>query len=490
LEGLGDNSEESETVQAKNIQGQSIQATPRLQRSIDAMRGGGQPLAASTRAFMEPRFGYDFSQVKIHTDAQSAESAESINALAYTSRQDIVFGPGQYRPETPAGQQLLAHELTHIVQQQEQAPTPLPVQRKIKLRTGTWPFRKWIELTQQQRERFVRKNFPKSQWHIALLIVDEMASSRDDFEFDDVNELYREVFKRMRASQLMTESQKDYKTFGAFGYPEKGHNGQVNAAARQYWGPVQQDSGGSYFFEFSSAGRENAFAAITKLFVPQRRKEDRTLIHCDYLASVIHMRVFAETIGAKEFNKRVKEGTIPLTLKWNGFADIEESFWRSSARESLQEVRPSSEKDLVIGDHVVFWNHRAYDLINARVHEAWRLENAVVEDQQGGELIFEGHGSGQHTNRGMRAELMKRYNEVVKMAKDMIEAHSPQLSTKFPFVKFVAGKWRIQGYNDVIDKDIDIELKPTYVDDPELTGLRDPKDPSQMNLVRRPIESK
>lgn len=77
----------------------------------------GQPLHAQTRTFMESRFGHDFSNVRVHTDTQAAEAARSVNALAYTVGRDIVFNQGQYRPESGAGKQLLAHELTHVVQQ-------------------------------------------------------------------------------------------------------------------------------------------------------------------------------------------------------------------------------------------------------------------------------------------------------------------------------------------------------------------------------------
>lgn len=81
------------------------------------LRSPGQTLDAQTRAFMEPRFGHDFSQVRVHSDAKAAESAQSVNALAYTVGQDVVFGAGQYVPHITRGKQLIAHELTHIVQQ-------------------------------------------------------------------------------------------------------------------------------------------------------------------------------------------------------------------------------------------------------------------------------------------------------------------------------------------------------------------------------------
>lgn len=83
----------------------------------ETLRSGGQPLDAATRAFMEPRFGQDFSRVRVHADLKAAESSRSINALAYTVGRDVVFGAGHYAPQTPSGRQLLAHELAHVVQQ-------------------------------------------------------------------------------------------------------------------------------------------------------------------------------------------------------------------------------------------------------------------------------------------------------------------------------------------------------------------------------------
>jgi hypothetical protein len=80
----------------------------------------GQPLASSARGFMEPRFGRDFSRVRVHTDARAAESAQAVNAMAYTVGNDIVFDRGHYQPDTPPGRYLLAHELAHTVQQQGQ----------------------------------------------------------------------------------------------------------------------------------------------------------------------------------------------------------------------------------------------------------------------------------------------------------------------------------------------------------------------------------
>jgi hypothetical protein len=83
----------------------------------DVLRSPGQPLESRTRARMEQSFGRDFSQVRVHNGAQAARSARAVQAQAYTVGQSIVFDTGRYEPETTSGQRLLAHELTHTIQQ-------------------------------------------------------------------------------------------------------------------------------------------------------------------------------------------------------------------------------------------------------------------------------------------------------------------------------------------------------------------------------------
>jgi hypothetical protein len=95
------------------------------------LSGEGKPLPPVERAFFESRFGYDFSTVRIHDDARSAEAARDINARAFTIGQDVAFAPGEFAPNADGGRRLLAHELTHVVQQgsrqNQNGPT---VQRK------------------------------------------------------------------------------------------------------------------------------------------------------------------------------------------------------------------------------------------------------------------------------------------------------------------------------------------------------------------------
>src|SRR5258708_7514329 len=94
------------------------------QINTDALRSG-RPLDRATRAFMEPRFGHDFSRVRIHTDERAARSSGEMEARAYTVGRDIVFAAGEYAPGTAEGRRLLAHELAHAVQQRS-SPSPVP----------------------------------------------------------------------------------------------------------------------------------------------------------------------------------------------------------------------------------------------------------------------------------------------------------------------------------------------------------------------------
>src|SRR4029077_11658236 len=83
----------------------------------DVLQTSGEPLEAGTRRFFEGRFGYDFGAVRIHRDTRAAESARAVHAQAYTVGRDIVFNSGGFAPDSEAGCRLLAHELTHVVQQ-------------------------------------------------------------------------------------------------------------------------------------------------------------------------------------------------------------------------------------------------------------------------------------------------------------------------------------------------------------------------------------
>jgi len=88
----------------------------------EVLNSPGQPLDKTTRDYFESKFGYDFSQVRVHVDAQAAQSANAVNARAYAVGNQMAFATGEYAPSTLQGRRLLAHELTHVLQQRPATP--------------------------------------------------------------------------------------------------------------------------------------------------------------------------------------------------------------------------------------------------------------------------------------------------------------------------------------------------------------------------------
>jgi len=108
--------EEEEELQAKT-DGAVAEVTASIEEQIHAQRGAGQPLSDSVRASLEPHFGRDFSRVRLHTDAEAGKLSRDLGATAFTTGTDVFFREGAYQPETDTGKKLIAHELTHVVQQ-------------------------------------------------------------------------------------------------------------------------------------------------------------------------------------------------------------------------------------------------------------------------------------------------------------------------------------------------------------------------------------
>lgn len=123
--------EEAQTLQTKRA-GMPEATTGEAPAIVHAVLSSpGQPLDPISRAFFEPRFRHDFSRVRVHADAQAGASARAIGALAYTAGPNIIFGMSQYAPATAMGRRLLAHELAHVVQQDDSAATPAVLQRDL-----------------------------------------------------------------------------------------------------------------------------------------------------------------------------------------------------------------------------------------------------------------------------------------------------------------------------------------------------------------------
>ena len=511
----------------------------------DVLHFGGKPLDHATRSFFEPRFRHDFSRVRIHSDAQAAASARSIGALAYTSGNNVVFNSDNYSPNSTAGRKLLAHELTHVVQQNGDggpaANAPRSVQRKILLNK--------TEMDDKARTDFLAAH--KSAWGSnaprASQIMAEMAAAGDSFDFEDDAELVSEIVKRISTVTHMEESQPPEKKVPghlntAFGYPfnpgTEIYGPRVNFAAKDYWTPGLADnyalrtdkakikkalslprsqrhtvfgdqSLDVYFWKLSDKGKADPYTAIKNLFQAQQPHK-RSLFHCDYLISVVNLMSLADSMGKDEFNKRIAAyGVDKIVLNWNLFKDLHaETKLRDPKGEftggnvpglkSTRRVTPSTEKDLIIGDHVVFTNHLAYDLINETLGHPWRLENAVFVKREGKENVYLGHGSGYQTDATMRSTLASAFNKVADIALPLIDqakSHHPktraagedQLKKKFPSIQRVGNEFHAKGQTDLACSPVDFKVDDITKD--KVVGLHDPCDLSAMHWVERPIES-
>lgn len=366
-------------------------------------------------------------------------------------------------------------------------------------------------------------------------VMRDMAAAADVLKFASRDELRTELVKRVTMTTVMQDSQVTTRQLSGFGYPftkpSQYWGPRVGFDAKDYWEPappdgytlredatkraeirgkprrdrhtVYGDQAAGYSFKLSPQGSADPWTAITTLFVPQPPHK-RTLIHCDYLISLVHFRALMKTIGKAAFNaKLIAYGPAKITLRWDLFRELQESLSGSApgtTRPGLASIRwmiPSSPADLVIGDHVFFHNHKAYDVINQRIGNAWRLENALLVSRRGGTDIFLGHGSGRKTAADMSAKLAEEYNDVATPALRLAQktkrgsaasrtAARAELAAKFPGVREVAGTWRVVGIG-ILDTPVDIPLSTLRAS--QIPGLFHPADRTQMFSVARPIES-
>jgi hypothetical protein len=118
--------EEDELATSRDDMMGSFEVGGDVENQIQTSKGGGQPLPDSTRSFLEPRFGQDFSGVRVHTGGESDGLNRSLSARAFTTGSDIFVRSSDYQPDSAGGRELLAHELTHVVQQTGGKPQAQP----------------------------------------------------------------------------------------------------------------------------------------------------------------------------------------------------------------------------------------------------------------------------------------------------------------------------------------------------------------------------
>lgn len=433
--------------------------------------GTGRPLDKQTREYFGSRFGTDFSHVRIHAGRQAAESAGSINARAYTLGSNIVFGAGQYQPETSQGKRLIAHELAHTVQQ-----GGCDVKRYVYLANTTISFPAAIYVGDTDRffnaiagnhanlEGLIngtgkvygnigsgKSTTPKAyRKKLVKDILEGLLNSNTIFSYANVHEVFDEVYKRAAASLYMRVSQ-GTASIKKVQYP--GSVGpQTNKKASVYWTVMKT---GTYKFELNATGLDNAYDAMRSILFEATSGTDTTRMHCDYVISAIHFMTMAEDMGIPTFNTAVKRGdikvwlqaprsfdpTIPESMATVG--DYANTTRYNPGKKSLAEVKISGEREIIVGDHLMFFNHSAYNSMNKTQGESWRLENAFVTDRSapGNDLRFQGHGYYSPKSKDDFVVAMRdKFNTLYNRAASLISSgKNAELHTTFPFIKLKTG---------------------------------------------------
>jgi len=281
--------DEEKQIQPKNNIGMAPQVTPRVAHDIHSFKGTGQPLPASERTFFEPRFGRDFSNVRVHTNERAARTAQTINARAFTLGHDVVFGVGQYTPGSRSGRSLLAHELTHVVQQndgtivrQKRGRIPLPAS------TGRAPLINYHDSTTQQVIRMKPSNRSLSvpQWNqLPELARRELELKKyNESNFNQKNDIYRlsvlNLYVKLRGLNLWqyvseeshrgigslnfiakksNELQKTLQKRDDFTDPESGSTSKLRWSSRE-----KRSTGSLHFKQYSDWDKEKVEGHIDK----------------------------------------------------------------------------------------------------------------------------------------------------------------------------------------------------------------------------------
>jgi hypothetical protein len=496
----------AESIQRVSSSSSEASTAPsHVESQINSLRCGGSVMNHSTKNFMESRFGTDFSDVKIHTGSQAVQMSRELNAQAFTVGNDIYFNEGKYSPNSDSGKHLLAHELTHTVQQNRdtkilQRRINLPRDRPLDLNSFLANRQFMLEIAAPTEGTLTGVSLSEDQRLTrARDILNDMNESSETFNFRNNNELISIVRERLLITLYMGGSQDVYNGMSAFGYPNRGTvslGPRVNLAARSYW-TTDHANDDPYYFELTAEGRANPYRALYTLFTPQRNAANRTLIHCDYLLSLVLMRATADRIGHSEFNNRVREGMIPFVLRYNGFQDIttNEQFVNNTSwgigTDYFNSVILNSESDMIIGDHVVFYNHPAYEDLNHSFGDPWKLENAILIERVSNEDRFQGHGFHETMTKNVLIERMMRwYNRKIDIALPLIRSNSISELQRILPIRNSNGNWEViyhvHGSNSICSNDSALHTIPVR----HLTAADYPNpfsNPCSLQLkVRRP----
>ena len=348
-------------------------APPRagLEAAVHSLEGGGQPLSPTVREFMEPRFGHDFGNVRVHATSRAAEMAAMANARAFTVGRNVVFAPGEYVPDgSPAGRRLLAHELAHVIQQGRAGPR---LQRQIVVDGKPFtPTPRYLDV--------VLSSFGPAMKEFAENMHN--GGKPPVFSFSSFAQMTNEMRIRSYAIKGIEEVHK-----GCCNYFDNAHPPHLDST---YWDQV----GSAVHFRMKStlpAGKHPS-DAIDAIFAPGAG----TRLECLSMTLAIEYYSMLKGLGPDKFNAQFAAGieisaspSHPLIVGADRKYDI---------------VGVGSKAEILPGDWVYFKNFHDY---TTRVPGGyWQGENAIALG--GGR--FRGFGVAPLSEHDLNQELVNQYN--------------------------------------------------------------------------------
>jgi hypothetical protein len=342
-----------------------------LESRVGALNGGS-PLPGFVRRYMEPRFGHDFADVRVHADANAAETARLANARAFTIGRNLVFGAGEYAPRSDKGRSLIAHELTHVVQQNSTGPS---LQRTIEIDGQPLTLTPGILKTVSDLSPAMKE------------FIEKMHNSGNPpvYSFKNNDQFMDEIFIRAKAIKGMERVHE-----GCCGYYS---NTDPPYLDKTYWDHV----GTGVYFTMKSplpAGKQPS-DAIDAIFASGAK----TRLECLSMMIAVEYYALLNGLKADKFNKMfaggitISDASLPAQSLVSGFIN----------RFEIKTV--GSKSDLLAGDWVYFKNFKDY---TTRVPGGlWQGENTIYI----GNSKFHGFGVTPKTESEMNKELVTRYND-------------------------------------------------------------------------------
>ena len=251
-------SQEEEELQMKSAADSGKNASTDLETSINQARGGGQSLNDSIRQPMEQAFGADFSGVKVHTDGKSDQLNQSIQAKAFTTGKDIFFRQGEYNPGNKGGQELLAHELTHVVQQNSGS-----VQRSQPVQMKTVENDNLIQQKSLNSSQSLASTKPITYTQaISLQAAFETAYVNDTAQLHNINSQEKDAGtisggKKLKSGDAIEADESDSKASGAWiGAKAEGKEGYIRRSKIVFKRNLEAITNPEYESDFIENGEE------------------------------------------------------------------------------------------------------------------------------------------------------------------------------------------------------------------------------------------